>query len=277
MTALESAIRTNPQPLLLFAALKDFSGENICFLTKVLDWKRGWSPSSPSRSGFLRRPSVHEINNKALQRQQFKQAVDIYASYVSLNHSDYPVNLSHAHLKELEAIFESAAAVLYGHNLDDSDKNSATPFDIPSFNLRIWPNSNSNPSSTTSPDDIESSPGGANSIHSHKTHHTNNTDTSTDYILQTTSYNTSKRQTVLQTYEMSNAATAAIEHLPEYVPITQGFGPDVFDRAEESIKYMVLTNTWPKFVNAGYASAGIGVDKRSFLQDVRGRLFARKS
>lgn len=270
MTALESAIRTNPQPLLLFAALKDFSGENISFLIKILDWKRGWSPSSPSRSGFLRRPSVHEINNKALQRQQFKKAVDIYAAYVSLKYSDYPINLSHAHLKELEAVFAGATHMLHGHILEDSDNNSATPFDVPGLNFRIWPSSNSN----SSLEDIErgSSRHDGFSIQSHKTQHTNCTDNSTDFILHNTEFNASKRQTVLQTYEMTNTA---IEQLPDYVPVPHGFGPDVFDRAEESIKYMVLTNTWPKFVNAGYAN--VGIDKKSFLQNLRERFFARKT
>ncbi|KAE8153295.1 hypothetical protein BDV25DRAFT_169176 [Aspergillus avenaceus] len=30
--------------------------------------------------------------------------------------------------------------------------------------------------------------------------------------------------------------------------VPEDFGPNVFDNAEESIKYLVLTNTWPKFV-----------------------------
>lgn len=247
MTALESAIRTNPQPLLLFAALKDFSGENISFLTKVLEWKRGWSPSSPTRNGFLRRPSMHEINNKTLQRQQFRKAVNIYTSYVSLKYSDYPINLSYTHLKELEAVFEAAAQLLYGHLGDDSD--SATPFD------RHWQNSSN--------EDIESSPGkdGISITSSQQTRGNN----STDRIIQDA--DNSKRYTVLQTYEMPNVS----ERLPDHVPVPQGFGPETFDHAEESIKYMVLTNTWPKFVNAGYAN----IKKKTFLQKVQGRFFPR--
>jgi hypothetical protein len=38
-------------------------------------------------------------------------------------------------------------------------------------------------------------------------------------------------------------------HVPE------AFGPGSFDNAERSIKELVLTNTWPKFVNAGYANS----------------------
>ncbi|KAK5073254.1 hypothetical protein LTR64_000334 [Lithohypha guttulata] len=264
MTAMESALRTNPQRLLVFAALKDFSGENISFLIQILDWKRSWSPSSPTRSGFLRRPSVHEINNKDIRRQQFKRAVDIYASYVSLKYSDYPVNLSHAHLKELEVIFEGAAMILYGHKLDDSDTNSAaTPFD--NFTSKLWLSHNSN----SSREDIEASPSKHDgiSVMSHKTHHTNGTNLSTDVILQTTEYDLNKRHTVLQAYEMTNTAP---EQLPDFVPIPDGFGPDVFDRAEDSIKYMVLTNTWPKFVNAGYASTAMN-KRKSFFQRVLGQ------
>jgi hypothetical protein len=33
--------------------------------------------------------------------------------------------------------------------------------------------------------------------------------------------------------------------------IPEIFSATVFDRAEESIKYLILTNTWPKFVRSG--------------------------
>jgi len=61
------------------------------------------------------------------------------------------------------------------------------------------------------------------------------------------------------------------EQLPEHVPVPQYFGPETFDRAEESIKYMVLTNTWPKFVNGGFAK----MKKRTFLQKVCGKFFVQ--
>jgi len=247
MAALEGAIRTNPQPLLLFAALKDFSGENISFLTKVLEWKRGWSPSSSARNGFLCRPSIYEFNNKALKRQQFKKAIDIYVSFVSLRYSDYPINLSYGHLKELEGIFGGAAGLLYGHL--DNDSDSATPFD------RLWHNSSN--------EDIESCFGkdGISVASSQQTR----SQISTDHIIQDANH--SKRHTILQSYEMTKNS----EQLPEHVPVPQYFGPETFDRAEESIKYMVLTNTWPKFVNGGFAK----MKKRTFLQKVCGKFFVQ--
>lgn len=247
MDALMSTIRTEPQKLLLFAALKDFSGENISFLIQMRDWRWSWTPSSPVKTGFIRRPSVHDIANPGLQRQQFKRAVDIYASYISPRYSDYPLNLSYTHLKELEAIFEGAAMVLHGYQTDESDSNSATPFD--DWNFKLWRTR----TSSTSGEDIEAHhKQDAASLTSHKTLHPNAANLSKDLMLCTTEFDHSKRQTLLKAYEMSNMAT---ERLPEFVPVPEAFGPDVFDHAEESIKYMVLTNTWPKFVNDGYATA----------------------
>jgi hypothetical protein len=43
-------------------------------------------------------------------------------------------------------------------------------------------------------------------------------------------------------------------HLADDTAGPDTFGLNAFDDAEESIKYMALTNTWPKFVTAGYAS-----------------------
>src|SRR2546423_1071132 len=43
MQALEKTLLTNPTELLRFAAMKEFTGENIVFLTQVRDWKAGWN------------------------------------------------------------------------------------------------------------------------------------------------------------------------------------------------------------------------------------------
>lgn len=49
--------------------------------------------------------------------------------------------------------------------------------------------------------------------------------------------------------EFSESSLAAIKNRAEYVgDMPRGFGASVFDDAEHSIKYLVLTNTWPKFV-----------------------------
>lgn len=254
MASLESAVRTNPHRLLMFAATKDFSGENISFLMKVLDWKRCWSPSTPTNSGYVRKPRAYEFYDKDLQRHQFKGALDIYASCVSPKYSSYPINLSYVHLKELETIFEGASLMTHAHiglGLD-----TATPFD------RLW--------HAPTHDDVEHCPSkDASSIVS--TRPTYGTSNSTDNILDPSDTNGPHK--ILQAYEL----TTISDRLPEFIPVPCGFGPEVFDRAEESIKYMVLTNTWPKFVNDGCASHIVTTKKKNVLEDIRSRFLVRRA
>ena len=39
MDALEHTLAKNPEPLQEFSALRDFSGENIAFLTRIREWR----------------------------------------------------------------------------------------------------------------------------------------------------------------------------------------------------------------------------------------------
>lgn len=133
--------------------------------------------------------------------------------------------------------------------------DTATPFD------KLW--------HSRTHEDVETCHGrdGASIVSTRPTNGTNN---STDNILDISEAN--GRHKVLHAYEL----TTISDQLPEFIPIPGGFGPDVFDRAEESIKYMVLTNTWPKFVKDGCATS-TDVRKKSLLQQVRSRILLRKA
>ncbi|KAF7595931.1 hypothetical protein BBP40_004077 [Aspergillus hancockii] len=55
--------------------------------------------------------------------------------------------------------------------------------------------------------------------------------------------------TTSESSEKPIKGSASIKSRAEYIAeIPEGFSATVFDAAEESIKYLVLTNTWPKFV-----------------------------
>lgn len=251
MASLESAVRTNPHNLLMFAAQKDFSGENISFLMKVMDWKRGWLPTTPTNIGYMKKPRAYESYSNDLQRQQFKGALDIYASCVSPRYSYYPINLSHVHLKELETVFEGASMMTHadiGLGVDN-----ATPFD------QLW--------RSPTHDDIENWPGkdGSSMISARPT---NGTNKSTENILGPTDAKGGNK--ILQAYEL----TTVSDRLPDFIPIPSEFGPEVFDRAEESIKYMVLTNTWPKFVKDRCAS-NTDSSRGTFFNVIRNKILAK--
>ena len=194
MAGLENALRSNPDPLLQFAALKDFSGENVSFLTHVADWKRAWFHSTDGVS-----PEEH-------RHEQFVAAVRIYSSFVSLQFSEFPINISSREMKRLFDIFEPAANMLH-RNGSTSSSDSATPFDAL-------------PAESSSTTDLK---GGLN--------------------LDTLGRSNLKWVT--------KVAESGGHGALEGIEIPEAFTTGVFDTAESEIKYLVLTNTWPKFVNAG--------------------------
>ena len=227
MAALDKALHTNPLPLLTFAALRDFSGENISFLSHVRDWKAVWQLPA-NRFPFSRKPVVEPAEDRELRARQFLKAVQIYASLVGVKYSEYPVNLSFAHRRELDLMFEDAASRVSA----EVQRESPTPFD-----------------------DVESAPG--YDLVSHPSTYLNE---SQEQIFSSSPGN--YRHTSIGLTELPTAFFAK-----SAIPAT--FGPDAFDHAEESIKYMVLTNTWPKFVAAGYASSR---ERKTIVQRAKKRL-----
>lgn len=219
LNSLDKALQLNPKPLLLFAALKDFSGENISFLTHIHDWKTGWTIQSPVKANFLRKAEINRQAGDRLRRQQFNIALHIYSSFVSLRYSDFPINISSAHLKELDALFATAAV-----NMNKSSAgNAATPFADEAGDVEHGAINNISRSSTV--------------VSSHA-------------MVDIMSCPERKHYSQVQALQLSDLD----DNLPAGIEVPTAFGPGTFDRAEASIRELVLTNTWPKFVNAGYAS-----------------------
>ncbi|KXJ88840.1 hypothetical protein Micbo1qcDRAFT_235669 [Microdochium bolleyi] len=219
MAGLENALRSNSQPLLEFAALKDFSGENVSFLSHVGDWKRSFGHPGTAISP---RASV-SAESVAQRERQFIRAVRIYSHFISLEYSEFPVNISSRAAKELHHIFDEAAHALNRRRSTQSD--SATPFED---SAHILPRSGSSWSSagstsTRAPNnvfDLEATLGKAN-------------------------LNSANQMRDDDSERLSGGFS---------ITIPDQFSPTVLDVAESEIKYLVLTNTWPKFVAAAFDS-----------------------
>ena len=207
MANLESALRTNPIPLLQFAALKDFSGENISFLTHIADWQRVWSLPKAS-------PTEHF-------RKQFVAATRIYAHFISLEFSEFPINISSKEMKRLHNMFEAAANILYRHKRDSTVSNTsdnATPF------ADVLPTRNRRGSYSSTME------------------------------LRRESINLGALGRANLEASECMREHCADEVLAEF-EIAQGFGEEMFEAAEKEIKYLVLTNTWPKFIHVERANS----------------------
>ena len=245
MTALENALRTNAIPLLEFAALKDFSGENVSFLTHIADWRRYW---------FSPRLSTAEH-----RKQQFITAVRIYSHFISLEFSEFPINISSKEMKRLHQVFESAAVLLNRRNRgsidSDTSDSSATPFD--NMDPRCLPDSPTIPGSpgflrSPVPALFPPSPIKA------------------EFEMKATDLDSLGRANLRASSRMRRNS---MEDLFANVQVPEAFRETIFDQAESEIKYLVLTNTWPKFVNAGRTNSQLG---RDVDQEAGGHKWMRK-
>ncbi|KAF6814670.1 hypothetical protein CSOJ01_03893 [Colletotrichum sojae] len=185
MGALEYVLDKNPEPLRKFSALRDFSGENIAFLSAVGGWK---SSNPPSPGGKFR--------SSQLVRERFNQALRIYTDFISPHHAEFQINIASQDLKRLENIFDHAARVLYGAQT----KRFVDPV-VPFEDFSYPPES---PSHSGSEEPSVSQDG--------------------------------------------TAQESIADQAQYWGKIPEDFTMSVFDDAESSIKYLVLTNTWPKFV-----------------------------
>lgn len=181
MSALEYVLERNPAPLQEFSSRRDFSGENVAFLTCVTEWKA----SLPQTAG----DGIKYDSTRQLVRERFNRAVRIYADFISTNDAEFPINISSSELKKLQNVFESSARILYGNK---RDVDPVAPFDF----ARAAPQS--------ADKGFEKAPN-----------------------------------------EDDKPLGARVQSWGE---IPESFDGAVFDEAEKHIKYLVLTNTWPKFV-----------------------------
>lgn len=218
MDALEYALKKNPDPLQHFSALKDFSGENIAFLTSVSRWKtamRAGNVPAPAHdrdsisvagAGATTTPEAQQEQ----VREQFNQALRIYTEFVSQRDAEFSINISSADLRTLEEVFERAARAVHGDRQQAA--SSATPFEDWSGPRR---------------------PGSASC--------------SSDKGIVMTGVSSSGSGGEGEGYADDAASTIA-DKVYYWGEIPESFDETVFDEAERSIKYLVLTNTWPKFV-----------------------------
>lgn len=230
--ALERALLLNPEPLLQYAARKDFTAENIVFLTQVRDWRQAWQ-SAP------RNPSTGSVTEDA-QIRLFRMAIDIYASSVDEKTADFPINISGHIRRDLSAVLgpnvinglsgfatRKASSASYGPELH------AVPSMAP---VAPW---SENKHASTVTTTITTSP--------------MLTPSTPNSVLRSMSSGTTLASKKTATTECK---PYRLEDRPDISPTSNGRGLDlpgfdehVFDDAEASIKILVLTNTWRKFVD----------------------------
>lgn len=213
MAALEKALLMNPIPLLQFATTKDFTGENIVFLMQVRDWHATWRRFS----------SIDNALTDDERSTLYDLALEIYISSVHEKTAEFPINIESKIKRGLDLIFEAAASERRPYR-DDSiadpfkDHSPHDPFQTTSLEL-IVPKSLRRILERASTDESE----------------------------PTTLNNSSQDNIIPSSKEFIFDVNPCVRP-PVRRAVMSGFDERVFDQAERSIKYLVLTNTWQKFV-----------------------------
>ena len=183
MQALERALELNAKELLEFAATKQFTGENIVFLTRVRAWKERWN-----RVAMGKTPMSSETKIKL-----YAAGKELFDRNISLHTSQFPINLESKIYRNLEGMFGS--------------RSTASPVSIITPFTEFWSA-------------------------------------------------TGKRESKAGFEDI----TRADDHdksgvFVETLTTPYGFDGQVFDQAERSIKYMVFTNTWARYLDSSTRSS----------------------
>ncbi|KAI9838118.1 MAG: hypothetical protein M1819_006274 [Sarea resinae] len=186
--ALDLALQEERKDLFNFAATRDFTGENIVFLTQVKDWKAMWIQ--------LILDNEMTMGNK---RKMYDEAAKIYFSNVNMDTAEFPVNLEGKIQKQLKAMFDSDGLTY--------QKAAVAPWEQDVITT-TW----------TQP----------------KLH--NNFGSEGEGLI------------TIVPMQMVPMQMIPMQMMPVSRQAPKGFDSNVFDAAEQSVKYMVFTNTWVKYV-----------------------------
>lgn len=232
MASLEKALAVNPLPLLHFAASKDFTAENIIFLMRVREWRQAYI-SAP------RLPNTDALTSDA-KDLLFRMGVDIYTTCVSDILSEFPINVDHNIKVALDDVFGPAVPDKKNRLSDDSGNSSSnsSPWEIDTDALHKAPIQLEIQRMTLS---RETSDESMDTMWTTAKTKSLNSQSSKD--AKTGSIADDDEQPIFAQHPAVSPLGAA------RAKIRLAFDAAVFDAAEASIKYLVLTNTWRKFAH----------------------------
>ena len=211
MAALEKTLAVNPTPLLYFAAKQDFTAENVIFLIHVKRWRDAWKTAPRERN-------TGEVTEQA-RAKLFRMAVDMYMADLYEQTADFPINVESAIRKSMDNTF--GPAVPGGKRLDSSTWDNV---DAENVAFGVAP-----PMDLDQIADSQQSPwGDERSVDEAESPVSPMEETTNGIVFET------------------NPCVAPLG--PARARIPQDFHQGIFDAAEASIKYLVLTNTWCRFV-----------------------------
>lgn len=242
MQALEFNIEHSIEPLISWAANREFTAENTIFLREVRNWKKKWisaaveaaNENDPLKEkdmegGCTPEDSARKGLSSAQRRQMFTEASLIFFTLVNPFTAETPINIEYKIFRNLQTIFSGVEwdPYLPTSETRNSGRRSSSTGSTADDKNAIMPQPPS-PSAAAVPRDNVVCPW--EEIFDRPT------------SIDSMGSGCSRVPTVSSAGEVGGVA-----HVP------REFNEDVFDAAFESIKYLVFTNTWPRYVEAELA------------------------
>ena len=184
MSALENTLEKNVEPLLQWAARREFTAENIVFLKAVRDFKRKWR--AVANTG---------VNHDRVRLELFEDAAYIYFSCVDHITAAFNINVESSIYHKLKNTFRGVRVCDRALDSPISDHSEVCPFDD----------------------------------------------------LRPLAMGVGGKVAVAEAYTLP---TTEIESLipGQQVFVPEEFNIHIFDDAFRSVKYLVFTNTWQRYV-----------------------------
>lgn len=204
MESLELCLTTNHDGLQIYASCMELNGENIIFLTKVLEFQKQWHTAF---SG------TNQLNNTLMIL--FRAALSIYIQLVHTATATYPINIESHIYAQLEATFGPATALMA------ATRRSSEPLTPVSSAVTPWEDATptESPNSTASEFPMHTMPSRPASRRNESSEHLALTEESQDL----------------------NDPLANIV-------LPKDFNQHVFNEAYKSIKFMVWSEIWQRYM-----------------------------
>ena len=229
MESLDACLRGNHDGLQIYASCMELNGENIIFLTKVITFtqqcQNSFHETCKSPSDFRRARSA-----------MFRVALSIFVSLVHSETASYPINIESTIYNHLNAIFGPATALIASVKSSRSP-SIATP--ISSSKITPWDDAD------TSHEDVHAPAGYFASPSSYPLRAMSNSRSSVGNNNESSEHIVPVRENDARG---DNGGGGAGVDVLEGVKVPAEFDERVFDAAFKSVKFMVWSETWQRYM-----------------------------
>ena len=224
--SLDECLNGTYNGLQIYASCEEFNGENIMFLVRVLSFKKTYSTTM----------ATPNTDPSRMRTSLFRTALSIFISLVHTETAAYPINIESPIYAKLDAIFGAATTLVASTNRRSRRSNSTTstpgksavaPWEEPA---PISPTTMNEHEQELIPDE-----GDEFQMHAMPTTRPSSSHHSSEHIIPVVS-----------------ASSSSHKHDPNDLladfQVPANFNENVFDDAYKSIRHMVWTETWQRFM-----------------------------